>query len=188
MLKVYIAGPDVFFKDALEIGNLKKEICRKYGFEGVYPLDLLPDDLFTDKYDLNSRAKLIKKACVKGITESNILVANMTPFRGISMDVGTACEIGLADMADLDIYGYSLDERHYIEKVIDAKLFSHKVGDIEYDINGSLVENFLKIDNCMVTEACKEIFFKLTPFETHIELFEKVIKNIALIHNVGLNV
>jgi nucleoside 2-deoxyribosyltransferase len=183
MLKIYIAGPDVFFQNALEIGNIKKEICRKYGFEGVYPLDLLPEDLFTNKYNLNSRAKIIKKACVDGIIDSHILVANMTPFRGVSMDVGTACEIGLADMSGLDIYGYSLDDRHYIEKVIDNKLFSYKFEGVEYDINGSIIENFSKIDNCMITEACKNIFFKSSSSETHLELFEKVIKHISEINN-----
>ncbi|MDR9459781.1 MAG: hypothetical protein RI591_06525, partial [Dehalococcoidia bacterium] len=32
--RVYLAGPDVFFPNAIEIGNAKKRICAQYGFEG----------------------------------------------------------------------------------------------------------------------------------------------------------
>src|SRR5258708_1028231 len=35
----YLAGPEVFLPDAAEIGRRKKELCRRHGFEGLYPLD-----------------------------------------------------------------------------------------------------------------------------------------------------
>ena len=38
-MKIYIAGPDVFEKNAAEIGMKYKEICSLYGHEGLYPLD-----------------------------------------------------------------------------------------------------------------------------------------------------
>ncbi len=39
MLTVYLAGPEVFLPDAIELGERKKRLCRAYGFEGLYPLD-----------------------------------------------------------------------------------------------------------------------------------------------------
>ena len=39
LLRVYLAGPDVFLPNAAEIGRRKREICAQYGFEGVFPLD-----------------------------------------------------------------------------------------------------------------------------------------------------
>ena len=36
---IYIAGPSVFREDAIEYGNKLKELCLKYGFIGLYPLD-----------------------------------------------------------------------------------------------------------------------------------------------------
>jgi hypothetical protein len=37
--KVYLAGPDVFYPDALARGHQMHVICAAYGFLGVYPLD-----------------------------------------------------------------------------------------------------------------------------------------------------
>ena len=37
--KVYLAGPEVFLRNAVETGVAKVEICARYGLEGKYPLD-----------------------------------------------------------------------------------------------------------------------------------------------------
>ena len=38
-MKVYLAGPDVFLPDAVEIGRRKVEMCARHGLTGLYPLD-----------------------------------------------------------------------------------------------------------------------------------------------------
>ncbi|XUJ32951.1 nucleoside 2-deoxyribosyltransferase [Bradyrhizobium japonicum] len=38
-MKIYLAGPDVFLPDAVEIGRQKAAICGRYGLTGLYPLD-----------------------------------------------------------------------------------------------------------------------------------------------------
>jgi len=38
-MKIYLAGPDVFLPDAVEIGRRKAEICARHGLTGLYPLD-----------------------------------------------------------------------------------------------------------------------------------------------------
>ncbi|MBV9560335.1 MAG: nucleoside 2-deoxyribosyltransferase, partial [Bradyrhizobium sp.] len=38
-MKIYLAGPDVFLPDAIEIGRRKVEICARHGLTGLYPLD-----------------------------------------------------------------------------------------------------------------------------------------------------
>ena len=37
--KMVLAGPEVFLPDLLVAARKKNELCRKYGFEGVFPLD-----------------------------------------------------------------------------------------------------------------------------------------------------
>ncbi len=37
MLTVYLAGPEVFLPDAIELGDRKKRLCAAYGFEGPFP-------------------------------------------------------------------------------------------------------------------------------------------------------
>ena len=38
-MKIYLAGPDVFLPDAIEIGRRKAAICARHGVTGHYPLD-----------------------------------------------------------------------------------------------------------------------------------------------------
>ena len=38
-MKIYLAGPDVFLPDAVEIGRRKAAICARHGMTGLYPLD-----------------------------------------------------------------------------------------------------------------------------------------------------
>src|SRR6266404_969261 len=38
-MKIYLAGPDVFLPDAIEIGRRKAAICARHGVNGLYPLD-----------------------------------------------------------------------------------------------------------------------------------------------------
>lgn len=38
-MKIYLAGPDVFLPDAVEIGRHKVAVCAAHGVTGLYPLD-----------------------------------------------------------------------------------------------------------------------------------------------------
>ena len=92
-MRVYLAGPDVFSPKALEIGREKKRICSQYGFEGVYPLDANFDVLS----GLVSQVEIGHKTfdlMVELMDSCDLVIANLTPFREPSMDVGTAVEVG----------------------------------------------------------------------------------------------
>jgi nucleoside 2-deoxyribosyltransferase len=39
-MKIYLAGPDVFLPDAVDIGRRKVELCARHGLIGLYPLDI----------------------------------------------------------------------------------------------------------------------------------------------------
>lgn len=174
-LKVYIAGPDVFYPDAKAIGDAKRAICKKHGFEGVFPLDLLPTDLFSSKYSHKEQAKIIQKACIEGIRSCDILVANMTPFRGASMDIGTGVELGAAHMINKPVFGYSMNASSYLQKVMSADKNTTSDGTCFYDGQGQLIEDMDEIDNCMTTESCHAIIFPDNDLQTHVDLFEKTI-------------
>ena len=38
-MKIYLAGPDVFRPDVLEWADSVRELCRRYGFEPLLPVD-----------------------------------------------------------------------------------------------------------------------------------------------------
>ncbi len=78
LMKIYLAGPDVFLPDAVEIGRRKAEICARHGLIGIYPLD--------NAIDLTNRdASLnIYRGNEAMMIEASAIVANLTPFRGAS--------------------------------------------------------------------------------------------------------
>jgi nucleoside 2-deoxyribosyltransferase len=127
---IYIAGPSVFREDAIEYGNKLKELCLKYGFIGLYPLDnefTESNDIALGNYDL--------------IDKCDIVIADCTPFRSNSeMDSGTACEIGYAYAKGKKIIVFSENNKTMLEKVGCKK-----------DENGLNVEDFDEVTNIMIS-------------------------------------
>ncbi len=128
-MKIYIAGPDVFEKDAVEIGRKYKEICKKYGHTGLYPLD----------NECDSSAE-IYSGNVNLINEADVIIANGNEFRG-EMDVGTAFEIGYGKAKNKKICIYIDDTATLIEKygTVDEK--GRAVEDFGYPLNLMLAES-----------------------------------------------
>ena len=82
--RIYLAGPDVFLVNAVEVGRRKQLLCRQFGFEGLYPLD---------QDETVQGAAEIFRANVALMGRADIGLVNLTPFRGPSADVGTAFEL-----------------------------------------------------------------------------------------------
>lgn len=128
-MKIYIAGPDVFEKDAKEIGEKCKEICNLYGHTGLYPLD-----------NECESSKEIYLGNISLINEADAVVANGNEFRG-EMDVGTAFEIGYAAAKGKKIYIYMNDTRSLVEKYGKEDEKGRTVEDFGYPLNLMLSES-----------------------------------------------
>lgn len=132
MKKIYTAGFDVFYEDALKRGEALKAICKKYGFRGLYPLDNHCEnsrDIFLGNIDL--------------IDEADIICANLNDFRGKDADSGTAFEIGYAYAKGKKLYGYRSSSLSLKETIG------------EKDEAGFLTEDFGLSVNLMLGESCK---------------------------------
>lgn len=103
--RVYLAGPEVFFPNALAQGAEKKRLCAEFGFAGVFPLD----NTIADAASLSPEA--LARAISHGneglMRSSDLMIANCTPFRSVSMDAGTAFEIGFMRALGRPVLGYS---------------------------------------------------------------------------------
>ena len=132
-MKIYIAGPDVFEKNAKEIGEKYKAICSAYGHTGLYPLD----------NECDSSAE-IYQGNVALIDSADAVVANGNNFRG-EMDVGTAFEVGYAAAKGKKILIYMDDTRTLVEKYGTE------------DENGRFVEDFGHPLNLMLAESAEII-------------------------------
>lgn len=144
-LKIYIAGPGVFLPNAKEHGTNLKEICKKYGFIGIYPLD--NDVSFTRNTQKKQIARMIKVGNTNFIKEADIIVADLNSFRGFEMDSGTAYEIGYADALNKKIFGFMTDTRSIIEKYPNAKKNKENV---IVDEKGFSIEDFELPINLMI--------------------------------------
>ena len=87
-MKIYLAGPDVFLPDAIEIGRRKAAICARHGVRGLYPLDNAVDLAAADA------SLAIFKGNEAMMDAADAIIANLTPFRGPSADAGTVYELG----------------------------------------------------------------------------------------------
>lgn len=144
-MKVYLAGPDVFLSEADRIGQLKREICKRYGLEGLFPLDAQPPAVKGE-----TLSKRIFSANTALMDKADAIIANLTPFRGPSADVGTVYELGymLGNGKKLCL-GYSNVARSYIDKV-RARMEIRADGSEFRDPDNLAVENFDLADNLMI--------------------------------------
>src|SRR6266436_9010585 len=110
-MKIYLAGPDVFLPDAVEIGRRKAAICAQYGLRGLYPLDnaidLSAGDASLDIFKGNQAM----------MDAADAIIANLTPFRGPSADAGTVYELGYMAGRGKFCLAYSNDPAIYAERV-----------------------------------------------------------------------
>lgn len=139
-MHIYLAGPEVFLPNAEELGEEKKRLCRKYGHKGFFPLDNeLREDWET--YPKKTIGMDIARANRELILSCDAVIANLTPFRGPSADVGTVWEIGYALGLGKIVAGYTTTRSKYIERV------DHTDG---YDADAYFVEDFDLEDNLMI--------------------------------------
>ena len=99
--KIYLAGPDVFRKDAHEHFIALKELCKIHGQIGLSPFD---NEIAVNT---GSMSRDIFKGNILLIDSCDILIANLDAFRGANVDDGTAFEIGYAFAKGKTIYGYT---------------------------------------------------------------------------------
>jgi nucleoside 2-deoxyribosyltransferase len=177
-LRVYLAGPDVFLRDALAFAERKKQICAGQGFEGVSPFD---NDLTPEGRNMEAFAMAISRGNESLMDSCDLIIANMTPFRGPSMDVGTAFEMGYMRAQGKPVFGYSNVETSYFDRVRQffSGTLSKHAGTGKYEDPDQMeVENFGLKDNLMLEGAVRagsaqiettavpkeEVFVDLTAF------------------------
>jgi nucleoside 2-deoxyribosyltransferase len=91
-MRIYLAGPDVFYPDALARAGAMKAACARHGMLGIFPLDPPPAEaIIAPDAPEWLRIHAANEAHIRGC---DAMVANITPFRGASADPGTAWEMG----------------------------------------------------------------------------------------------
>ena len=145
-MKIYLAGPDVFLPDSVEIGRRKAEICAAYGLAGLYPLD--------NKIDLS--ASDVSRQIFAGneamMDRADAIIANLTPFRGAGADPGTVYELGYMAGRGKLCLAYSNDPATYADRLGRFMNVTSEDGRL-VDAQGLTVEDFGLVDNLMMIHA-----------------------------------
>ena len=146
-MKIYLAGPDVFLPDAIEIGRRKMDICVRLGLTGLYPIDNAVD-LSADDASL-----AIFRGNQAMMDAADAIIANLTPFRGPSADAGTVYELGYMAGRGKLLLAYSNDPATYADRVTRFDDVAKSASGHLTDSDGLTVEDFGWPDNLMMIHA-----------------------------------
>jgi nucleoside 2-deoxyribosyltransferase len=179
-MKVYLAGPDVFLPDAIELGRRKVDLCARHGLAGLYPLDNVID------LAAAGASLQIYRGNEVMMNAADAIIANLTPFRGPGADAGTVYELGYMAARGKLCLGYSNDPTLYAERVARTTELKISEGRL-IDAHGLTVEDFGLADNLMMIhaldlygcplvvprQACEDIWHDLASFEACVRLAER---------------
>ena len=177
MTRVYLAGPDLFVHDAVNIGRRKVELCARHGLIGLYPLDNAIDPAAKDT------SLRIYRGNENMMMEADAIIANLTPFRGPGADAGTVYELGYMAGRGKLCLGYSNDPSSYADRMRKFSDVNSRDGRL-IDALGLTVEDFGLSDNLMMIyaldlhgcalvtprQAPVDIWHDLTAFETCVRM------------------
>ena len=181
---VYLAGPEVFLPEPVKAGKAKQLRIEQlneqhdwpFKLVGLYPLDNeIPD--FKPDFDTGIR---IYHANIALMEKAHAVTANMVRFRGPSMDVGTAFEMGYMAAQDKPVIAY-YDAKPFYGKPEKATVYATRVTELwgdhphekEKDKDGIFIENFGMTDNLMMVGAHTDSGFTIA------EDFDRAIMNVA---------
>ncbi|MGC9270029.1 nucleoside 2-deoxyribosyltransferase [Acidiphilium sp.] len=142
-MKAYLAGPDVFLPNAAEHAARKIAIAARYGITGLAPLD----DASTAAMSEDEAWRAIFHKDIAMMEASDIIIANLTPFRGASADAGTLVELGWFLGRGKPVFGYTNCGTLFADRSRAQSLLAPELA------AGLMHESFGLADNLMVVGA-----------------------------------
>lgn len=149
---VYLAGPDVFFRDSAAIFRALKALCERHGLVGVEPSDGGLSAGFEASPEV--LAQRIFEGNIQRIRAADGVIANLMTFRGHEPDSGTVFEVGFAAALGKPVAVYGVDERSYAERVSAAiPCVNDAAGVLREIASGTMVEGLGQRLNLMLTRS-----------------------------------
>ena len=144
--RAYLAGPTVFFREASRHGAGLVALCDLYGLSGVFPLDDLGSPVTPSASEIFAHNLALLGLC-------DLVIADISPFRGPHADDGTAFEMGYAHALEKPIFAYSSDCRPLAQRIAAAPSSDARLRD-----NAGLeIEDFGQPQNLMLSCATVSI-------------------------------
>jgi nucleoside 2-deoxyribosyltransferase len=150
--RVYLAGPDVFRRDAKQHFTVLKDECNRMGLDPLAPSDgLVP--LWVPEAEMPQRIYDVNMGLLQ---QAAGVIANLAPFRGIEPDSGTVFEVGVAIARGLPVVAYGIPPGSYADRVMAGIRTSRGDDGALRDADGLIVEDLGLPMNLML--ACSVTF------------------------------
>ncbi|OCJ13410.1 nucleoside 2-deoxyribosyltransferase [Rhizobium sp. AC44/96] len=131
----------------------KGELALDYGFAPSVMAETELDPTGLTPFEFGCR---ISAANERMMRDSDVAIANLTPFRGIAADVGTAFEVGFMRALGKPVFGYTNVVRGYFERLTEdyygGRCERQSDGYVRGP-DGMMVENHMMVDNLMIDGA-----------------------------------
>lgn len=145
--RVYLAGPDVFLPNVVQVAREKVAACAARGLTGVFPFDV--DGAPSASGD-HATGVAIARANMALMRSADAILANCTPFRGVHADAGTAFEMGFFAALGRPVHAYSAVAEDAAARTRAALGLGT---DAVRDVDGLAIEDFGHPDNLMLSGA-----------------------------------
>jgi len=146
--RIYFAGPEVFLPQAHSIGLEKCRLAAAAGLEGVFPHDV---ELGRIPLAKREQARRIFAANTDLVRSCDGMIANLTPFRGVSADAGTVFEVGFMSALGRPVSAYTNAAEGYHARAIGYR--AQRSPALDCDRPECAVEDHDLSDNLMIEMA-----------------------------------
>lgn len=134
---IYLAGFERYDSNGEEVFARMKEICEKYGYEAISPLDRAPGVQETSSENPYMKAMNLFDRFQQHVRNCDLIIANLNDYRGYEINNDVAFECGMGFELGKKLYGYMDNADKLINRI------PHLGQDKEYrDQTGSNVEDF----------------------------------------------
>lgn len=137
--RIYLAGPDLFFRGAEDRYARLKAACNFAGLTGVAPNDGLEPGLLTGPEE----ARRIYAHDMRTLQSCDAVLVNLESFRGVDPDSGTVFEAAWAFAKGMPVAGYTQDGLTTTDRnLLRRKVWRDADGVARDKLDGGLVEDF----------------------------------------------
>jgi nucleoside 2-deoxyribosyltransferase len=149
--RAYLAGPEVFLPDPGAAADALRALCNRHGIVGVFPLDGAVKAAAGEAPA--GHAARIRAANLALIRDTDLVLANASPFRGPSADDGTAYEMGYATALGRPVFAYTGTDASLLARTrAHATLTRDEAAGLWRDPHGQMVEDFGLGANLMLVD------------------------------------
>jgi nucleoside 2-deoxyribosyltransferase len=160
---VFLAGPDLFFPDAVDHFARKHAMCEAAGFTALsaHAAELVEAE------PSEAMAREIYASAVASLRRADALIANLSPWRGPGCDAGTAFETGFAAGLGKPVFAYmNVAEEDDAEQ--RWRVLEWVGGDIGADgrwrdSDGAEIEDFGLPESLMLWAEARRLYVIVTP-------------------------